>query len=270
MPGTRAVREFDEIAPVYDETREPLDAPTFDGLVHGLTEERVEQLLEVGVGTGRVAAPLGRRGVTVTGIDASREMLARARAKRIPRLVRGSAYRLPFRNRAFDGTLFVHVLHVLDDPASALREAARVSRRTVLALVSDRDRPAGGPDGGTQRQIREIMNEVLKEAGLAPPTRGRPWERERELLQRVPPNRSTRLSEREVTETLDERLARMGRRGNRWMLRAPPEVVERAIARVRERLGNPTFTYQRRYVLAAWDSDGLRGAGTPVALEQGT
>jgi cyclopropane fatty-acyl-phospholipid synthase-like methyltransferase len=37
--------------------------------------------LELGVGTGRIALPLARRGVEVHGIDLSRAMVARLRAK---------------------------------------------------------------------------------------------------------------------------------------------------------------------------------------------
>src|SRR5213075_2417864 len=37
--------------------------------------------LELGIGTGRIALPLARRGVPVHGIDMSRAMVARLRAK---------------------------------------------------------------------------------------------------------------------------------------------------------------------------------------------
>src|SRR3712207_1919241 len=37
--------------------------------------------LELGIGTGRIALPLARRGVRVHGIDASQPMVARLRAK---------------------------------------------------------------------------------------------------------------------------------------------------------------------------------------------
>jgi SAM-dependent methyltransferase len=39
------------------------------------------QVLELGIGTGRIALPLARRGVPVHGIDLSRAMVARLRAK---------------------------------------------------------------------------------------------------------------------------------------------------------------------------------------------
>jgi len=39
------------------------------------------RVLEMGIGTGRIALPLARRGVSVHGIDLSRSMVARGRAK---------------------------------------------------------------------------------------------------------------------------------------------------------------------------------------------
>ncbi len=38
-------------------------------------------VLELGIGTGRVAIPLTNRGVAVTGVDASEAMLARLRSR---------------------------------------------------------------------------------------------------------------------------------------------------------------------------------------------
>lgn len=56
-------------------------APTADtvDLLHRLAGS--EPVLELGIGTGRVALPLSARGVAVQGVDASREMAARLRSK---------------------------------------------------------------------------------------------------------------------------------------------------------------------------------------------
>lgn len=55
--------------------------PTADTvkLLHGLAGP--EPVLELGIGTGRVALPLSARGVTAQGVEASREMAAHLRAK---------------------------------------------------------------------------------------------------------------------------------------------------------------------------------------------
>jgi SAM-dependent methyltransferase len=75
---------FDEhVAESYDESESGMFAP-------GAVDPAVDVLaglagggraLELGIGTGRIALPLARRGVGVHGIDMSRAMVARLRAK---------------------------------------------------------------------------------------------------------------------------------------------------------------------------------------------
>lgn len=76
----RAPGAYDEaLAAVYDAdfVRDDLDA-TVDALVE-LAGDR--PVLELAVGTGRIALPLRARGVDITGMDASPAMVARLRAK---------------------------------------------------------------------------------------------------------------------------------------------------------------------------------------------
>jgi SAM-dependent methyltransferase len=87
-------------------------------------------VLEVGVGTGLVAAALRREapGVRLAGVDVAAGMLARARDRLPGALARASALRLPFPDACFDGVYAVHVLHLVSDQAATLAEAARVLR----------------------------------------------------------------------------------------------------------------------------------------------
>jgi SAM-dependent methyltransferase len=75
---------FDErIAATYDE----LSADMFDPVVVEPTVDFIASLagdgraLELGIGTGRIAVPLAARGIPVRGIELSRAMAARLRAK---------------------------------------------------------------------------------------------------------------------------------------------------------------------------------------------
>jgi SAM-dependent methyltransferase len=70
----------DRIADAYDELpTHPRDA---DAAVTCLADLRGGgSALELGIGTGRLALPLARRGVPVSGIDASEAMVAKLRAK---------------------------------------------------------------------------------------------------------------------------------------------------------------------------------------------
>ena len=96
--------------------------------------------LEVGVGTGRFAAPLG----VGTGVEPSRPMAERARRLGI-RVVEAVAESLPFPDRAFDVVLMVTTVCFVDDLDRSLREARRVSReggRLVVGFV-DRESALG-------------------------------------------------------------------------------------------------------------------------------
>src|SRR5882757_8867568 len=58
-------------------------------------------VLELGCGTGRISRPLARAGVGLVGIDRSAAMLARLRAPKRLRLVRGDIRHLPFAPATF-------------------------------------------------------------------------------------------------------------------------------------------------------------------------
>jgi SAM-dependent methyltransferase len=82
MPGEDGY--FDErVAARYDESAaETFDPAVVDPIVDLLAELAEHgSALELGIGTGRIALPLARRGVPVHGIELSKAMVARLRAK---------------------------------------------------------------------------------------------------------------------------------------------------------------------------------------------
>jgi len=96
--------------------------------------------LEIGVGTGRFAAPLGIE----VGVEPVRAMAAIARKRGI-KVLEAYAEELPFENGSFDFVLMVTVLCFLADPFQALREATRVLKpegRLIIGMI-DRDSPLG-------------------------------------------------------------------------------------------------------------------------------
>lgn len=105
--------------------------------------EKVNDLLDIGTGTGRVLELFGQHGVSGVGIDMSREMLAVARAKLSQADLRncyvrqGDMYRLPFPDRSFDAVTIHQVLHFADEPAHAIAEAARVLRPGGRLVIAD-------------------------------------------------------------------------------------------------------------------------------------
>ncbi|MFW6449154.1 MAG: class I SAM-dependent methyltransferase [Halobacteriota archaeon] len=101
--------------------------------------------LEIGVGSGRFATPLGFD----VGIDPALGMLEYARRRGVE-AIRGVAEWLPFADDTFDTALLVTTICFVDDLSRALSEAARVlaSDGAIVLGYIDEDSPVG-------RQYRE-------------------------------------------------------------------------------------------------------------------
>lgn len=91
--------------------------------------------MEVGVGSGRFAVPLGIK----VGVEPSEKMASKARLHGID-VYSGVAEELPFPDRRFDFVLMVTTLCFLDDVAQSLREAFRVLKRDGFIIVGFVDR----------------------------------------------------------------------------------------------------------------------------------
>lgn len=136
-------------APVYDRT---FGALTSVGRrrATAILSELGGSVLELGVGTGLALRHYGP-GVTVTGVDYSEEMLAKARAKVAGEgltnvaLCRMDARALDFPDQSFDHVAAMHVISVVPEPERVMAEIARVVRPGGTVLVVNhfrRDRGA--------------------------------------------------------------------------------------------------------------------------------
>lgn len=154
---------FDRAANVYEATR---------GFPPGIGDEvaeaaldwldRAGRVLEVGVGTGRIARPLAARGVRYFGLDLSPKMMAHLRelvpaGQPAPVLSQGDATRLPFAAGQFNAVLSVHVFHLIPNWQAALHELRRVLRPDGLYLTGYDWRSADAPSGRIFTQWREIV-----------------------------------------------------------------------------------------------------------------
>jgi ubiquinone/menaquinone biosynthesis C-methylase UbiE len=136
------------------------------------------RVLELGVGTGRIALPVAAAGCPVTGIDLSGDMLA-ALHKQLPLpagagvdLVRGDIAALPFRDKMFDAAMATHVLHLVPDWKAVLGGLVRVVRDGG-ALLLGRDWVDPASMAG---QIRMAFRQAVMQAGFrtAAPAGGQP------------------------------------------------------------------------------------------------
>ncbi|PYE26876.1 regulatory ArsR family protein [Rhizobium sp. PP-CC-3A-592] len=101
-------------------------------LVAAVGPEPVESLLDLGTGTGRILQLFQGLYQTATGVDASRDMLAVARANldrtgvSTASVRHGDIFNLPLDGRQFDLVTIHQVLHFLEAPEAAIEEAARL------------------------------------------------------------------------------------------------------------------------------------------------
>jgi len=119
---------YDGIADWYDTEFQPapLESETWEVLVR-LLGKGSGSLIDVGCGTGSYAAGLATLGWDYTGVDASEDMLRRARAKGVT-VIQADATSLPFGDASFDAAVSVCTNTDLDDLAAAVREIVRVLR----------------------------------------------------------------------------------------------------------------------------------------------
>jgi ubiquinone/menaquinone biosynthesis C-methylase UbiE len=103
----------------------------------------LQAVLDLGTGTGRMLEIIAPHAERAVGIDQSRAMLNVARARldqaglRNVQLRQGDLYALPVERDAYDLVILHQVLHYLDDPNRAIREAARALRPNGRLLVVD-------------------------------------------------------------------------------------------------------------------------------------
>ena len=130
-------------AGVYDAVFGPVLQPGRKAVVQALGLKTGERLLEVGVGTG-LSLPLYPRDVQITGIDVSREMLEKARARvarrhltNVEALLEMDAERMSFADASFDKVVAMYVVPVVENPVRLLEELHRVCRpRGEIFLVN--------------------------------------------------------------------------------------------------------------------------------------
>jgi SAM-dependent methyltransferase len=123
-----------------------------------------ERILDIGCGTGNHLLQFSGWGFNLAGLDASPQMVRRARARlgHLATVDLGVAEDLPYHDNEFDAALFINTLEFLDDPAEALREAGRVARRAVFIAVTN-----SFSWYGLSMKLRGLFRESLFEHGAS-------------------------------------------------------------------------------------------------------
>jgi ubiquinone/menaquinone biosynthesis C-methylase UbiE len=135
-PGLRGAyaswsETYDTIPNALIDTEEPVLRSFLANVERG-------RAIDVACGTGRLAGILAEAGHDVVAVDASPEMLLRARVKELPaKLLLGDVRRLPVRSESMDLAVCALALTHVEDLSLPLAEIARVVRPGGHVILSD-------------------------------------------------------------------------------------------------------------------------------------
>lgn len=233
---------FDRIAGIYDRTRGLPDVimkTVLKVLVRELKDCR--SVFDVGVGTGRFAKPLQDLGFKVAGIDVSAKMLKEAAEKGTENLLLGDICCLPFRDLSFDATLSTHVLHLIKEWKTALREIARVTRHILISSTCIAPNP-----------LMEAYRRLLEERGYVFPERGIA---EAQLKNLIKPSKSV-VTVSGIAVEADKTLSMFEKRGASSQLQVPDHLHRRVMKKLEERFSGKT--YYRDIEILVWDTTELK------------
>ncbi|HIH01788.1 TPA: class I SAM-dependent methyltransferase [Thermoplasmata archaeon] len=241
---------FDRIADRYDETRAfpPGVAERVAEVLAELSSSG-DTILDIGVGTGRLAVPAHRRGLDVTGVDVSRGMIGKAREKGFDQLILADALALPFKDGAFALSISVHLTHLIGDWRRALTEIARVTKGQYATVAADRT-------GCELEELQRAYEEACASQGFEVK---HPGLRERELMELVSPSKVVSLANRDEQVPAREALDRYRTRTYSDLWEVPEDIHARSMERLEEEYGRRShLRHRERISLVVWDSADVR------------
>jgi len=141
----KAAKYFQENAANWDKIRSLYvpEKQVEDYLLDVTSKLEINDLLDVGTGTGRMLELFSNRVKHGIGIDLSREMLAIARSHLEQQKIfnmqvrQGDMYDLALKDSSMDLVIFHLVLHFADDPLAAIKETSRILRKNGQLVIVD-------------------------------------------------------------------------------------------------------------------------------------
>lgn len=232
-----------------------------EALVRETGITKTSRVLEIGIGTGRIAISVAEHVDRLFGIDLSVEMMNKLRLKlsnsRLQiEIAQANARDLPFASEFFDVAYAVHVYHLVADWRNAILDARRVLKPGGKFVVSFHKRDEHSPN----MVLRARMREMAREYGVN--TRRPGSQSEDEILGEIvkwdPSPRIVATSVWEEEENVAEILDELDRQifSETWMV--PREVMDKVMPRLREwakeEYGDPAppvrANYESRWLVA--------------------
>ena len=241
---------FDQAVSYYDQTRiDP--AWVMDAVAESIMREahltRASKVLEIGIGTGRIALPLHAREMPVFGIDLSLAMMGELQKKIAGGNARvafgqADANHLPFADATFEAAYAVHVYHLVANWEYALRQALRVLKPGGTLLISYHYRGADSPN----RRLRQKLSELIEPYGINTrrPGAQNSEELKTELEKLADDLKIVHIATWKESSTLAEILDQLGARifSETWAI--PPDLMARIMPSLRawaeQEVGDPS------------------------------
>ena len=226
---------FDRAADIYDATRklpEGVSEEITESLLREIRAAGAERVLEVGIGTGRMARPLMARGVRMVGVDISPEMMGQLIAQLSPEhtkpeLLLGDATALPLRSGSFRAAMVVHVLHLVSSVEETLAEIRRVLAPSgVLLHQTRRAKPE------TKQFWDESYDEwgrLLKARNFLRRSRFDEVIVRKKILETGASLRLIDVARSTETSTVDDEMHRLRTRSQSWTWQVPSDTFDDAL-----------------------------------------
>lgn len=155
-------RRYDKTAGIYDRRYEEIQRAKYRVVLKNLPP-RPKRVLDLGCGTGMFLGELSKASDFVVGVDASMKMLRVANVRRgKAALVLADADQLPFADESFDVVVSVTLLQNMPDPATTVKEVARVLKKNGTAILTVMKR----------KHSREELEGWVRRAGMNPVSSG--------------------------------------------------------------------------------------------------
>jgi ubiquinone/menaquinone biosynthesis C-methylase UbiE len=168
-------------------------------------------------------------------------MLAIARGKSVEDILLADARFLPFRDRSFDATMSVHVLHLIRDWERALAEIKRVTEKVYLSVIRSSSRG---------HSLIEIYDDMLMESGWE---RVHPGMRERDLIKEKPPLENTFVATFHYGQEVDSALPRLEQRQYSSLFDVPEDLHKRIIETLKREYSGKVFDRSEDLSICLWD-----------------
>ncbi len=240
---------FDQIADIYDETR-GIPEPHFSKLLDrmGGYLDKGNRILDFGVGTGRFARPLQKRGYDIVGIDTSEQMVRVGTSKGLKNVLFADACHIPFKDKFFHSTISVHLLHLLPDWLDALQESLRVTRENFITV-----KRVWLNEATPHKLYSELTTKdghLRKALGMS----------EKDFPEKIEPFAEEFLGTRKETVPAEVGIERCENRIYSGLPDVPDHIHENAIRRLREEYGGKMVDVEEEIYLLVWRIEDLEKA----------